>query len=253
MSPAGTPPGGARRGGAAGGAGETAEAATGEGGQRHRKRGGGRRHQATTLVDWVLLALLVGAAGWLGWQGFKLVRADFQMMEARATVLAWAGGRAKWTIPDWVKARAALLRALETTPENAAIHDQLGILYSVRGRDAVRSPDTQQAFYREAARHQRASLALRPRHAWAWAALTQSLEVIEPRSDAMWSAWRSAYAYGPHEPAVQASLLEIGLRAWPAAPMDVKEAMKAIYASAVPSVRNPTDALAQRLRLEGWI
>ena len=211
-----------------------------------------RRRGGTTVLDWVVLALLIPAAGWLCWQSVKLIRADFQMMEARSMVFAWAEGRAAWNIPDWVRARDSMLAALKTTPGNPSIHDQLGVLYTVRARDAWRSPEAQRGYYREAARYQQMSLALRPHHGWTWAALAESLNGIEPASEAAWAAWRNAYAYTPHEPPVQTTLLDVGLRTWRRAPPDVKEKMKAIYASAIPAVRGPADAVAQRLKVVGW-
>lgn len=218
-------------------------------GQAPRRRG--RRHQPTSQLDWLLFVLLLGAAGWLAWHSVALIRADFQQMRARSMVISWADGRAAWTIPDWVYARDALRAAAKTTPENAAIQDQLGILYGVRARDAG-TRGVQLIYHGEALKHQKASVALRPRHGWAWAALAQTLNAIAPADPEVWAAWRKAYAYAPHETAVQITLLAVGLHSWAVAPADIKQAMKAIDATAVSMVRTRTDALAKSLRLSGW-
>lgn len=219
------------------------------GGQSGRRRG--RRHRPTSRLDWLVFGLLLAAAGWLGWQSVALIRADFQQMRARSMVFAWSEGRAAWTIADWVYAREALLAAARTTPENAAIQDQLGMLYSVRARDAG-TGGMKLLYHREALKHQRASLALRPRHGWAWAALAQTLNFIDPGDPAVWAAWRKAYAYAPHETAVQITLLAVGLRSWASAPSDIKQAMKAIDATAVVMVRTRTEALEKSLRIPDW-
>lgn len=210
------------------------------------------RDQLAKVVDWVVLVFLIVGGGWLGWHSLKLIRADIQMTEARSMVFAWAEGRAAWNVRDWVFARDSLLAASRTTPDNPAIQDHLGTLYTIRARDAWRSLEAQRSFYREAAREQRLSLALRPWHGWTWAALTESLNGIEPGSAEVWAAWRKAYAYAPHEPLVQSTLLAVGLLGWRSSPPDVKETMKTVYASAISDVRDRADTLAKQLQVRGW-
>ena len=219
---------------------------------RRSRRHGRRSDRFWKIADAVFFALLLPAAGWICWQSYKLIKADFQMMEGRAMVYAWAAGKSHWNIPDWVFARDSLLAAMRTTPDNATIHDLLGVLYTVRARDAWRNVEVQKQYYREAAKYQRSSLALRPRHGWTWAALAESLQGIEPGSAEMWDAWRKAHRWAPYEPPVQLTLLDIGLRAWRSAPEDVKATMKHIYATSQPAEKAFADGVAQKLKVAGW-
>lgn len=214
-----------------------------------RARTRGRR-----WADWLVFALLIlPAAGWLGWHSVQLIRADFAMMEARATVYGWAYGRAEWTMPQWLKARDGLLKARAITPGNPTIYDLLGVVYTVRARSAWSVPSMQQSFYRQAAEHQEASIARRPRHGWTWAALAESRNGIEAGSDATWQAWRYAHRFAPLERGVQATLLDVGLRSWRKAPPDVRESLRRVYDSAVaPELKAHADRLATQLKIQGW-
>ena len=212
----------------------------------------GRRHQRPGIVDYLLLALLLAGGAPLAWHAVQLIRADFQMMEARATIDSWEEGRSTWDIKTWVSARDALLAAREITPHSPSIHDYLGLLHAVRGRDAWRSPGVQRHYFQEALRHQEASLALRPRHAWTWAAAAESLNAIEPGSPRVWEAWHQAYRWGPYEPRVQYTLLTVALASWRNAPPDAREAVKPIYASAPPSVQQRSEEVAKWWGVTGW-
>lgn len=113
----------------------------------------GRRHQRPGIVDYLLLALLLVGGAPLAWHAVQLIRADFKMIEARAAIDSWEEGRSTWDIPSWVAARDALLAAREITPGSPSIHDYLGLLHAVRGRDAWRNPAVQRRYFKEALKH----------------------------------------------------------------------------------------------------
>lgn len=219
--------------------------------QRVQRRQG-RRHQQPTWRDKVLLGAMTLAFIWVAYQGGRTIVSDFQAMEARALVRSWAEGKAKWTVSRWVFARDSTLRAIQTTPDNPALYDQMGVIYLIRARDAWRSAAAQRELYDEAARHFRQSLALRPRHGWTWASLAEALQVMEPGSQVAWDAWRNAQRYTPYELPVQSTLLRIGFLGWKTAPDDVKAWMRRTYEESRPAQREEADRLAASFQVTDW-
>ena len=216
----------------------------------HQAEGPGRRHQRTTLADKLLFPVVLAATGAVVWYAVPVIRADFTVLEARAIVRSWADGKAAWTTKRWVKAHDDTLAALQITPDNPTLHDQMGVINLVRARDAWASREMEIKFYAEAARWQRSSLALRPGHGWTWAALAESLQGLQPGSDEAWHAWRQARRYTPHEISVQDSLFRIGFAQWKRAPADVKAWMRATYAGAGPLRRQRIDGFAAQFKVE---
>jgi uncharacterized protein involved in exopolysaccharide biosynthesis len=196
-----------------------------------------------TRADRRVLAVLALGTVAIAWQAVPSLLADLRVMQARALVRAWADGRAPWTVRDWVTARDGTQAALALTPANPTLHDQLGVIYLVRARDSGRAPALQQAFYREAARHQRAAIALRPGHGWTWAALAESLQALAPDSAEAWDAWREARRLAPQELPVKLVLYRLGARGGEAAPEDVQAWMDDTRAAADPRGRRRFDAL----------
>ena len=195
------------------------------------------------VVDYLVLSVLIVGGVWLGWHSVKIARADFQMMEARAEVHAWFKG-APWNLENWSAAQSQLLAARATLPTDPVIHDLLGMLWTLRARDAWRNPVAQAFLYKQAAAHQRDSLALRPRHGWAWASLAESLAATSVAQPETWDAWRAAQRYTPYEPTVQLTLLYVAIGGWRAAPNDVRLAVKSLYETSPASVQAAADRSA---------
>lgn len=212
----------------------------------------GRRHQRTTLADKLLFPVLLAGAAAVAWYAVPVIRADFTVLEARAIVRSWADGKTQWTTKRWVKAHDDTLAALQITPDNPTLHDQMGVINLVRARDAWASREMEVMFYGEAARWQRSSLNLRPGHGWTWAALAESLQALQPGSEEAWFAWRQARRFTPHEISVQDNLYRVGFSQWKAAPADVKGWMRATYQAAGPLRRQTIDKLAAQYKVESW-
>lgn len=214
--------------------------------------GTGRRYRRTTLADKLLFPVLVLVFGALAFHAVRLIRADFAVLEARSFVRSWADGSSAWTVKKWTQAHDDTLAALRITPDNPSLHDQMGVIFLIRARDAWASKPLQQLLYAEAARWQKSSLALRPGHGWTWASLAESLHVLQPGSAEAWDAWRQARRFTPHEMTVEPNLYRIGFSQWKTAPADVKAWMRATYEQAAPNQRKRIDGIAAQYKVEKW-
>lgn len=214
--------------------------------------GTGRRQRRTTLADKLIFPLLVLVFGTAGFYAVKLIRADFEVLEARSMVRSWADGSSSWTVKKWQQAHDDTLAALRITPNNPSLHDQMGVIFLIRARDAWPSKAMEKLLYTEAARWQRSSLNLRPGHGWTWAALAESLHALQPASDEAWQAWRQAQRYTPHELTVELNLFRIGFSQWKAAPADVRAWMRNTWQQAGAGQRQRIDKIAAQYKVEKW-
>ncbi len=213
----------------------------------------GRRYQRTTLADKLLFPVVALVVGMAAFFAVKLIRADFAQLEARSFVRGWADGNSAWTVRKWQQAHDDTLAALRITPDNPSLHDQMGVIFLIRARDAYASAPMQQLLYTEAARWQRSSLVLRPGHGWTWASLAESLQALSPGSDEAWHAWRQAVKFTPHEMTVEPNLFRIGFSQWQAAPDDVKAWMRVTYEQAAPAQRKRIEGIAAQYKeAEKW-
>ncbi len=135
----------------------------------------------------------------------------------------WAQERQAWTQEDWNAAEQTLTQAIQLTPQDTVVLDQLTQLYSIRGRKEwtggeAGSPEV--GWYVRAAEVQQRSIDLRPLNAIAWANLAVSQSAAGLPLDKVFATWRRANQLGPLEPEVRTTLQALVLRHWSDAPVD---------------------------------
>jgi len=176
-----------------------------------------------------MLIIVLAVCAWGLWLSSQLIVADFASMGARYRIDRWIGGAAKWTVPEWVEARAALDEAIATTPDNPMLHDYLGSLYALRGIQAWRSEVLRKSLFAEAARHQKISLKYRPQNGPTWANLALSLHALGEPQPVVADALLQALRQGRNEFQVRRVLSDLTLATWNSAPIELKTWLKERY------------------------
>lgn len=218
-------------------------------GTRPRRR---RRDHPRGLLDWLALLPVLALAAFMAWEARLFFAADMNLLEARWLIGAWASGERPMTPASWLRAYDATQRAIATHPQDAHLHVQLGVLYQMAATMPRQAAEQQQAFRRQAAGQYRRALVQRPDDPWSWASLAELQQAIEPGAPAAWEAWRRALRHGPHEDAVQISLLRAGFSGWAQAPADVKAWITALYEQTPPARRPEIDQLALAWGAPEW-
>ena len=79
--------------------------------------------------------ILLGFAALSLWHGGRIAWSDADTLPARWTVAEWRNGRGPASTPAlWSQTRDELRDALQITPDNAQLHDDLGYLYASRAQ-----------------------------------------------------------------------------------------------------------------------
>lgn len=208
--------------------------APGRSGVRTRRWGSSR----TGPRDWwvlLLVALVFVPATVFAW---RVWHTDWLVLQARLNMVKWGTGKAPMEVRDWVASRNRVQQALAESPTNPMLHDLMASLHLLRARQSLRGSAYEASLYRQALSYQRASLALRPGHGWAWAGLAESLLALDASSQEGWQAWHKALQFAPHEVLVKSALYHAAKRAGPQAPANVRQWMHDIEHDTSPRLRH---------------
>jgi tetratricopeptide (TPR) repeat protein len=160
------------------------------------------------------------------WQAGTVMRADTVGAPARRVAERWAAeDKASWTLAEWERTRVDLETAVVLTPDDATLYEALAQLYGTRGRRewTTGEPGTPGVlFYQAALQQQLKSVAVRPRHANAWANLALLHYAVNSPAELTYGTWRKALALGPHEPEVRATLMYLAQAQGELAPEDIR-------------------------------
>jgi hypothetical protein len=167
--------------------------------------------------------------------------ADLNVLQARWSIGAWADGKLPMTPQSWLRAYNAVQTAIETTPGDAALHVQMGVLYEMTANLPEQRAAQQPLFLRLAAGKYRQALALRPTDGWTWAKMAAVQQTIDPGSAAAWESWRQALRHGPLEDSVRILLLQAGFTGWAQAPAEVKAWIMDLYERSTAKQREEID------------
>lgn len=197
--------------------------------------------------DWLVLGVLLLVFVPTMHFAWRMFATDWLALQPRVNVFKWGAGKAPMTVRDWVQARNQTQQAIALNPGNPMLHDVLASLYLLRARQSPAGSAYAASLYTEAVAHQKASLALRPGHGWAWAGLAESLLALNPANPEGWQAWRNAQQQGPYELHISTTLYFAGKRAGTQAPPDVQQWLHHIEENASPRLRgllglNPLNA-----------
>jgi hypothetical protein len=176
---------------------------------------------------------------------------DAGALRAQWVVSEWRAGRGPTFSPEvWLKTRDSLNRAVDTTPDNAHLYDDLGYLYASRAQ-GMGDPNAnsaawvyQQALLTQSVESYRAATGLRPTFPYSWVYLALAKHQKGENDAELWLAFDKAMQYGRNEAGVQPALAEIAFSGWRELSADRKQKVDAMVATAQAVQRNKLLELA---------
>jgi hypothetical protein len=155
------------------------------------------------------------------WFGGMAAWGDAKALSARWLVAEWREGRGPAFSPDvWVQTRDQLRSAVQTTPDNPQLYDDLGYLHAARAQAmGVTEPGSIVQGYQlklldEAIVQYRTAAQLRPTFPYSWAYLAMAKELRGQPDDEMWLAFDKAMHFGATESAIRTVLAQIAFAHW---------------------------------------
>lgn len=146
---------------------------------------------------------------------------DADTLRARWLVNQWRDGNGPaYSLPLWQQTHDELQAALQTTPDNAQLMDDLGFLDAARalglGTPAPDSPDhaLQQSLLANAIDHYRRATQLRPTFPYTWGYLALGKHYRGENDAELWAAYDKAVRYGRNEAGVQITLARLAFLYW---------------------------------------
>lgn len=163
-------------------------------------------------------ALVAVAVLWVGWQAGRTFLADVGSARARNEVQQWSAHTLAPDAQAMANAQTDLEDALRWTPDNPALHEQLGDLFTAQAQASFtqQQPDAAQrvpALLQQARAAYLQAAALRPAWPIVWSSLATVYYGLGDRP-AYLAAWQQALRLGPNEPGVQSALLDLTLLDW---------------------------------------
>jgi tetratricopeptide (TPR) repeat protein len=150
------------------------------------------------------------------WHGGRIALSDADTLATRWTVTRWRLNRGPApTQEQWLRARDDLRAALQITPDNPQIHDDLGYLHSSRAqamgwpRFGSEEEALRQTLLTEAIRDYRAATVLRPTFPYSWAYLALTKQRKGELDAEFWVAFDKALQYGRTEAGLQPTLAQM--------------------------------------------
>lgn len=169
-----------------------------------------------------LTAILFIAIAALGLRhGLVAAWTDADTLRTRWLVNQWRDGTGPvYSLPLWQQAHDELQAALERTPDNAQLLDDLGFLDAARalglGTPAPDSPEfaLQQSLLASAVVHYRQATVLRPTFPYTWGYLALAKHHKGENDAELWAAYDKAVRYGRNEAGVQTTLARLAFLYW---------------------------------------
>jgi len=191
------------------------------------------------------------------WYGGRAAWSDASSLQSRWLVSQWRAGEGPASSEaQWVEVRADLQAALQTSPDNAQLLDDLGFLNASRaqalGTPAAGSPaqQMQQDLLSEAVASYRAAARLRPTFPYTWAYLALAKHRHGEQDAELWLAFDKALHYGHAEAGVHPALAEIAFARWGALGAERQARFKAMAATSPAATRKHLLEMATRSGVE---
>lgn len=169
----------------------------------------------------VAAAALLGFAGLSLWHGGRIALSDMESVSARWTVRVWGEGVGLVHSPEtWTKTHDKLQNALQLTPDNALLLEDLGYLYASKaqamGWPKMDSPEEteRQALLATAIDHYRAATELRPTFPYPWAYMALAKHMKGTQDDEFWVAFDKSLQFGLYADGVQPVLAKLAFAQW---------------------------------------
>lgn len=169
----------------------------------------------------VAVAMLLGLGGLSLWQGGRIAASDMASVSARWTVRVWGQGNGVAHSPEaWTQIHDKLQSALNLTPDNPLLLEDLGYLYASKAQ-AMGWPKfgstaeaERQALLATAIEYYRAAVVLRPTFPYPWAYLALAKHMKGTQDDEFWVAFDKALQFGIYADGVQPVLAKLALAQW---------------------------------------
>lgn len=160
--------------------------------------------------------MLLGFATLSLWHGGRIAWSDAYTLPARWTIAEWHNGRGPTPTPAlWTQTRDELRDALQITPDNAQLHDDLGYLYASRAQAmgwpkmGSEEESLRQSLLAEAIANYRAATVQRPTFPYSWTYLALAKHLQGQQDAEFWLAFDKALQYGSSEAGVQPTLAQL--------------------------------------------
>jgi hypothetical protein len=165
--------------------------------------------------------MLAGFAALSLWHGGRIAVSDFDTLAARWSIREWSDKRNAAPSPEiWEQARDTLQGALQITPDNPQLLEDLGYLHAVRaqamGWPKMDSPEetVRQNLLAQAIDDYRASTALRPTFPQPWAYIALSKHLKGTQDAEFWVAFDKALLFGSFAEGVPPVLAKLAFAQW---------------------------------------
>ncbi len=163
----------------------------------------------------VLIALIGTAVlGYAAYESAKRGLADWRSMRWRHEIASWTERRAVFTPERQQQAITTLIDALELTPDDPTLIEQMGILHDLRATGYPAGSESRRLNLAQALIYFRNAVGLRPTSPYTWANIVLTKYQLGQFDEEFSAAMRHALDFGPWEPAVQLIVADTGLGAW---------------------------------------
>ena len=205
------------------------------------------RKPAPRWRGWLLLALVLPAAGMVFYEAQRLFRADWASAATRHNVVQWvSGAAAPKSQAEWDTAHADLQTSLRITPDDPNLHERLGDLHAVAGQRDWADASLRRGHFTKAAAAYEQATALRPSEPGTWAMLAIARQAMGASGAPVHTAWARARALGPYEGHVQPMLMQVVLADWDSATPEMQAWAKALFDAGNEGMRNDINTMARR-------
>lgn len=169
----------------------------------------------------LLTATLLGFSGWSLWHGGRIALSDMEAISARWTVRAWGERPSMVHSPEaWVKNHEKLQNALQLTPDNAMLLEDLGYMYASKAQ-AMGWPKMgsleeaeRQSLLTTAIGYYREATVLRPTFPYPWANMALAKHLKGTQDEEFWVAFDKSLQYGLYADGVQPVLAKLAFAQW---------------------------------------
>jgi hypothetical protein len=184
------------------------------------------RERAGLIAALVVLAVIAAQSARLGASGLLAGFADAEVDQWKSAIQSISPEKAN-------RARAQLAASLRVAGDNPWALERFGLL-QLAAVSTYRNPQQALAATRDARERFRAALRQRPASPYLWADLALAKLYLDERDEELFAAMRHADVLGAREPAVQETLLFVGLALWEDLDAGLQEGRRASIRRAAP-------------------
>jgi tetratricopeptide (TPR) repeat protein len=188
-----------------------------------------QQHKSLAWVMPTMCLSAIAALGWVAVMAWNMGRAEMLLIAPRHQIATWQQQNIQPDQAQWQAAHDQLSRALEHTPNSATLHDFMGALYAIKGKQFWEDPVARHRLFSLAKIHQERSLALRQTSGRAWASLAASNSALGESEEKIYANLQQAILFGPHDPPTQRLVFATLAPRLQSAPPPLKQWASSLY------------------------